>query len=376
MIYIGEKLRSLRKEKGMTLKEVAGEEFTKGYLSQIELGKVTPSFKVLTHLAAQLKVDLAHLIGADIQLDYQLARLETLFAAKKYKGVLLESQQISTDWQSPVGVKVRLLQAKALFYLNRLSECSRLFRQLITIDRDWISPYKLEAFVFGGLALFGQQCYVKAIEIYEQGIAFAEAKGIKQPLTLSKMYLNKATAWQNLEQYEKAITEYNQTLAYARHHQIMETVLDVFIRLGYCHFKKEQLEQAKEYLEKGLQLNRILELELPQAEALLLLSLVYFAENNYQLAEEYGDQAHKLLTGLSRTEPLSKNSLVEALVILTKIYLATDRHRQAKNTLQNLITQAEKNTDLPPVTAKNIAHLCMAMGKHQAANLFFARIVN
>ena len=190
------------------------------------------------------------------------------------------------------------------------------------------------------------------------------------------MYLNKATAWQNLEQYEKAIIEYNQTLAYARHHQIMETVLDVFIRLGYCHFKKENLEQAKEYLEKGLQLNRILELELPQAEALLLLSLVYFAENNYQLAEKYGDQAHKLLTGLSRTEPLSKNSLVEALVILTKIYLATDRHRQAKNTLQNLITQAEKNTDLPPVTAKNIAHLCMAMGKHQAANLFFARIVN
>ena len=375
MNYIGKKLRSLRKEKGMTLEEVAGEKFTKGYLSQIELGKVTPSFKVLTHLAAQLKVDLAHLIGAGNQLDYQLARLETLFAAKKYKDVLFGSRQLSTDWQSPLGVKLRLLQAKALFYLNRLSECSQLLRQLIIIDRDWISAYKFEAFALGGLALFGQHCYAKAIDIYEQGIAFAGAKEINEPLTLSKMYLNKATAWQNLEQYEKAIIEYNQTLDYARHHQIMETVLDVFIRLGYCHYKKENLEQAKEYLEKGLQLNRILELELPQAEALLLLSFVYFAENNYQLAEEYGDQAHELLAGLSRTEPLSKNSLVEALVILIKIYLATDRHRQAKTTLQNLITQAEKSTDLPPVTSKNIAHLCMAMGNHQAANLFFSRIV-
>lgn len=376
MKHIGEKLRKLRKEQGMTLEEVAGKEFTKGYLSQIELGKVTPSFKVLTHIATQLKVDLQGLLQDGNGLDYQLARLETLFTSKKYNKVITYSKEISTDLRSPSGAKVILLQAKAHFFLNDLSECSELTKQLLAMDRDWIYPYKLEAFAFLGLALFGQQSYSEAIEIYDQGIAFARAKDLNQPQTLAKMYLNKATALQNLEQYEKAILEYNKTLDYARNHEVMETVLDAFIRIGYCHYKKEKLDQAKEYLQKGFQINQILELELPQAEALLLLSFVYLEENNYQLAEENALQAHTSLTKLSQTEPLSKNSLIESIYILTKIYLATGRSQKANSTLQNLIALAEKTTDLPSVIYKNIANLCMVMGNHKAANTFFSRIVN
>lgn len=376
MKYIGEKLRTLRKEKGMTLEEVAGKDFTKGYLSQIERGKVTPSFKVLTHIASQLKMDLQDLLQDGNQLDYQLAHLETLFASKKYNEVITYSKQISTDLQFPPGVKVILLQAKANYFLSHLSECRDLTKQILTIDRDWIPLYKLEAFVFLGLALFGQQRYREAIDIYDQGIAFVKAKDIKRPHTLANMYLNKATALQNLEQYEEAILEYSITLDYARSNKVMDTILDAFLRIGYCHYKKRLFDQAKEYIQKGFQINHILELELPQAEALLLLSFVYFEENNYLLAEKYAHQAHTSLTELNHTEPLSKNSLVESLIIITKIYLATGRNQKADATLQNLISKAEETTDLPSYIFKDIANLCMAIGQNEAANTFFARIVN
>lgn len=372
---IGDKLRTLRKEKRMTLEEVAGKEFTKGYLSLIERGKVTPSFKVLTHIASQLDVDLQNLLQNENQLEYQLAQLEALFASQKYNAVINYSKQISTDL-SPTGIKILLIQAKANYFLNHLSECSDLTKQIKAIDRDWILPYKLESFVFLGLALFNQRHYREAIEIYDQGIAFMKANDINQPQTLSKMYLNKATAFQNLEEYEKAILEYNKTLDYARDHEVMETILDVFVRMGYCHYKKGQFKQAKEYLQKGFQINRILELELFQAEALLLLGFVYFEEKNYQLAEEYAHQAYTSLMELSHTEPFSKNSLIESLFVLTKIYLAIGQNQKADTTLQNLIPKAEKTSNLPAYIYKDIANLCMKMGYSKAANIFFARIVN
>ena len=51
---LGERLRALRIAKGLTQTELAGERFSKEYVSQIERGKTAPSAEALAWLAPRL----------------------------------------------------------------------------------------------------------------------------------------------------------------------------------------------------------------------------------------------------------------------------------------------------------------------------------
>jgi transcriptional regulator with XRE-family HTH domain len=56
---IGKRLRALRRARGQTLEEIAGETgYTAGYLSQIETGEATPSLAALAAIAASLMTEI------------------------------------------------------------------------------------------------------------------------------------------------------------------------------------------------------------------------------------------------------------------------------------------------------------------------------
>src|SRR6476620_6135951 len=65
---IGERLRSLRLAAGLTQTQVAGDRFSKEYISQIERGKTRPTAESIAWLAAQLGVDSAFL-GSGVSTD-------------------------------------------------------------------------------------------------------------------------------------------------------------------------------------------------------------------------------------------------------------------------------------------------------------------
>ena len=54
---LGEKIKYLRKKRGMTQSDLAGEFMTRNMLSQIERGAALPSMQTIEHMASVLKVD-------------------------------------------------------------------------------------------------------------------------------------------------------------------------------------------------------------------------------------------------------------------------------------------------------------------------------
>src|SRR5882762_11098185 len=83
----GERSRELRKEKGMTLREVAeraGIDFT--YLSKIETGGIpyTPAVKTIRQLAEALKVDSIDLLTLADKLPKELEPLRTNQHARRF----------------------------------------------------------------------------------------------------------------------------------------------------------------------------------------------------------------------------------------------------------------------------------------------------
>src|SRR5918994_7668179 len=77
-LRLGDRVRQLRMSAGMTQTELAGDRFSKEYVSQIERGKTRPTQETIQWLAARLGVDagfLANGVSAN-----QRGRVETILA--------------------------------------------------------------------------------------------------------------------------------------------------------------------------------------------------------------------------------------------------------------------------------------------------------
>jgi len=86
---LGDRLRSLRLVAGLTQTELAGDRFSKEYVSQIERGKTRPTPETIDWLARQLGVDPAFLaqgVSTDERgrIEATLARAEALSEAHRY----------------------------------------------------------------------------------------------------------------------------------------------------------------------------------------------------------------------------------------------------------------------------------------------------
>src|SRR3954465_13440311 len=117
---LGERLRQLRVGAGLTQTDLAGDRFSKEYVSQIERGKTRPTRETIEWLAAKLGVDAGFLergVSADerSRVEAMLARAEALTNAERYDESIEEYENLQTALLSTgaVDLEVRALTGRA-----------------------------------------------------------------------------------------------------------------------------------------------------------------------------------------------------------------------------------------------------------------------
>src|SRR5215216_8038280 len=100
-VRLGERLRQLRVAAGLTQGELAGERFSKEYVSQIERGKTRPTSETIGWLAERLGVDatfLANGVSTDERgrVEGTLARAEALIESDRCAEALTEYDALRT----------------------------------------------------------------------------------------------------------------------------------------------------------------------------------------------------------------------------------------------------------------------------------------
>src|ERR687887_1893521 len=98
---LGERVRQLRVAAGLTQTDLAGDRFSKEYVSQIERGKTRPTRETIEWLAAKLGVDAGFLekgVSADerSRVEAMLARAEALANAHQYDAAVEELENSRT----------------------------------------------------------------------------------------------------------------------------------------------------------------------------------------------------------------------------------------------------------------------------------------
>jgi transcriptional regulator with XRE-family HTH domain len=147
---IGERIREARRRAGLTQQQLAGDRYTKAYVSALETGIARPSMVALSFLSERLGLPPSHFLDEQtpawtrLEVDMQLASGEWQAAADGYEALLADT----IDDQ--VRAEVLRGQAEALVRLDHgreavaaAAEAARIFASLGRVSEEALSRYWL-----------------------------------------------------------------------------------------------------------------------------------------------------------------------------------------------------------------------------------------
>ena len=138
---LGERIRRLRHERGLSLAKVVGDEFSRAFLNQVELGRAQPSTRVLRVIADRLGTQVDYLLEGRLpsfDSDLALERARVLLLRGHPRRALAALDGVKASYW-PLSTDTALCRAEALGRLGRGDEASEILeaeRKVIASHRD------------------------------------------------------------------------------------------------------------------------------------------------------------------------------------------------------------------------------------------------
>jgi tetratricopeptide (TPR) repeat protein len=259
---LGERLRTLRVNAGLTQTDLAGARFSKEYVSQIERGKTRPTQETIEWLAQRLGVDpgfLASGVSADERgrIETSLARAEALTENHDYAEALEEFRRIAP---SALGIASPELEVRAL------------------AGEAWV--------------LMRMGDVKPAVELLNRARALTE-DAMFSDVDRADILFRLGVCRVELSSIQTAINLFNEALALAERSELPCDRLRAEI-LGFrsrCYRRHRDYEAAREDLERALELSEGLEDARAVARVYFQASLVAERQGQWVLARKYAEQA-------------------------------------------------------------------------------------
>jgi tetratricopeptide (TPR) repeat protein len=267
---LGERLRHLRVAAGMTQTDLAGDRFSKEYVSQIERGKTRPTRETVDWLALRLGVDPNYLergVSAD-----ERRRVETLLARAE---ALTESHQCETAIQAFEHSKAAVLATGAAeLEVRHLSG-----EAWARMERGEVKP---------------------AIELLNRARLLAEAPELSD-IDRADILFRLGVCRYQLSSIATAIGLLDEALTLADGSQLPCDLLRADI-LGWrsrCYRRQRDFEAAREDVERALELAQAIDDPRKTADVYFQASLVSERMGHWVLARNYAERAKAYYEQLS-----------------------------------------------------------------------------
>ena len=126
---LGDRIRRIRHERGMSLARVSGADFSRAFLNQVELGQSQPSTRVLRVIAERLGTEVEYLLEgqeAGIERELALEKGRVLLARGEPRRALLALKPALTSYDWPLGSDARVTRAQGLIAMGRRDEAAEI----------------------------------------------------------------------------------------------------------------------------------------------------------------------------------------------------------------------------------------------------------
>jgi transcriptional regulator with XRE-family HTH domain len=188
---LGDRIRRVRHERGMSLARVSGADFSRAFLHQVEHGQSQPSTRVLRVIAGRLGTEVDYLLegrlpGVERELALEKARVLLAIGDARRALAALGSAVESTEW--PLGTDARLCQAEALLALGRETEA----KEILASEKELIKAH-------------GDRHRMQRLRSVEKGERFVfDSDPVKTHLRLADRAQRAANSQDALEHYRAA----------------------------------------------------------------------------------------------------------------------------------------------------------------------------
>lgn len=284
ILSLGEKIKKLRKEKNMTLKELAGDRITAAQISHIERDKSHTSHELLEYLANQL----------DVSVDYLLETKE------------MQSKKLTDNL---------ILQSEILIKCNDLEKAENKLKEAIEICDTYkiIDNYGKCNFLLADIN-FKKDIYSESIMSYKKALhCFIKNNDKKNAF---KCYLNIGKIYMLEEFYKGAVLQFNFAESVLEDIQVedIDMYKDLYSKIAYCYIKLNNNEKSLYYINK---IDEVDSKNNPQEElnVLMLKANNLFNVGEYEKSKEYLNKALEIID-----KDINKTELASIYLTISDVY--------------------------------------------------------
>jgi len=144
---LGDRIRRLRQERGLSLAKVARGDFSRAFLNQVEMGKARPSPRLLGIIAARLGTSPEYLLEGSqplLQSEITVERARILLAQGHARRALGEVQPLLEGTEWPLGSDARLCAAEAMLELGDADGARALAERELETGSAWLDDPRLK----------------------------------------------------------------------------------------------------------------------------------------------------------------------------------------------------------------------------------------
>ena len=262
---LGERVRALRVSAGLTQTELAGERFSKEYISQIERGKTRPTEATIAWLASRLGVDPGFLSSGvsteeRARVEAVLTRAEALSAAHRYDEAVDAYREVATD-VSATGARsleLRVLtgEAWALQEVGQVKEAIELLlRARELVERAGYSDLELADVLYRlAVCRYKLSSLSTAIALFDEALALAERSGLPCDLLRSDILQRRSRCHRQLRDYAAAHDDVERALELAQDLGDRSAIANAYFQASLLSQRQGHYVLSRSYAQRAREL--------------------------------------------------------------------------------------------------------------------------
>lgn len=348
ILSLGEKIKKLRKEQNMTLKELAGDRITAAQISHIERDKSHTSYELLEYLADKLGVSVDYLLEtkemqskkitdnlilrSEIYIkcdDLEKAEeqiKETIEICKEYK--LIENYGKCNNLLAEIKCKkghyscAVYYYEKALYYFIKNGDKDDIYNSYLNIG----NIYMLDKFYKGALTHF-----MFAKEVLDES-------NIEDADIYKELYSKISECYMKLNQPQKAL-DFMEKVDKMDNQDCVKEEVDILVLKAKNLLSAGKYAEAKECFNKALEIIEKEENKNRLAKVYLTMSKIYSEMGNIDKNLEYSQKVYDL------TKRDESQYMMESLFNMIESYVKIGEYDMAQKYCKLALVSSIKNKD-------------------------------
>ncbi|MEO6796115.1 MAG: tetratricopeptide repeat protein [Candidatus Dormibacter sp.] len=257
---LGSRIRKARQELGLSLAAVAGEDFSRAFLNQVELGRAQPSTHTLQIIARRLQQPVDYFLeGPEVSaaaIELTLAEAEVrLHQGDSARAEHLMATVLAREVPEQVRTRAQLILAGAYIRRGNAADALPLLAEAIAVAERTNAPALLvELYDWHGRAYYALRQPHEAGRWFDRAFDLYQEAGLTDPVLKARILGHRANLAYVAGQPEEAIASYQAAIAAAEQILDMPALAGIYEGLALSFQQTGQYPRALSYAQKSLRI--------------------------------------------------------------------------------------------------------------------------